>query len=232
MSNKVEMEIDPDDVLTGADEAERQKQIQMFVMTAKELYREDGISFLTDTEIAKWLLGYAGHRGKGLAALSETLQWRKDFNVNSILSEEFISMEKTGRLQYFGNALDGSCIIVWNGSKYVGPKTESEREKEMRFIVYFIELGRKRGYIRVKLEALPRETVQNDSPAALYEWIARESYFKKYGGLADDPFENTARDNPLEKDLASVPKVLKSNIAADLKVVEELWSAPTEYQDI
>ncbi|KAJ3321821.1 hypothetical protein HDV06_003823 [Boothiomyces sp. JEL0866] len=292
MSNKVELEIDPDDVLTGADETERQRQILMFIMTAKELYREDGIGSLTDSEIGKWLLGSGGHRGKGLAALSETLVllWRKEFNVDTILTEDFIAAEKSGRLQYFGNALDGSCIIVWNGSKYVGPKTESEREKEMRYIVYFIESGRKKGILTDKLtiifdktgmradkediklasyiipilqkhypERLSRmylfptntifwmgwkmityflspatvpKIILKDSPAALYEWISRENYFKRYGGLANDPYDDLEKSKPVEKESAVNQKVLKTNVVSDLKVVEELWSAPLEYQDI
>ncbi|KAJ3315455.1 hypothetical protein HDV04_002997 [Boothiomyces sp. JEL0838] len=246
MSNKVELEIDPDDVLTGADEVERQRQINIFVMTARELYKEDGVDALTDIEVSKWLLGNGGHKGKALAALSETLQWRRDFNVDSILTEDFMVMEKSGRLQYFGNALDGSCIIVWNGSKYVGPKTDIEREKEMRFIVYFIESGRKSGYSGMRAD---KEDVKLASyivpilqkhyperlsriPAALYEWISRENYFKRFGGLANDPFEDPESAKQVEKDSAPTQKVLKTNAVADVKVVEELWSAPLEYQDV
>lgn len=45
----------------------------MFVVTARELYKEDGVDALTDIEVSKWLLGNGGHKGKALAALSETL---------------------------------------------------------------------------------------------------------------------------------------------------------------
>ncbi|KAI8901940.1 CRAL-TRIO domain-containing protein [Globomyces pollinis-pini] len=297
MVKKTEQEfIDPDDVLTGVDEAERAIQINNFVVTARELYRQDGIDAFQDHEIAKWLLGKGGHRGKGLEALSETLSWRQSYKVDQILTEDFTVFEKSGKLQWYGVAVDGSVVACWNGSRHVAPKTQQERDLEMRYIVYFIEKGRKDGILKDKLTIVfdrngmktdksdgqlasyiipvlqkhyperlskmylfPTNTIfwmawnmssyfldpvtipkinLKDSPVSLVEWIKRENYFKKYGGLAIDPFDTVQSD--IKSTDNNNPTVIKSAQAMDLVSkpselrlieVEEVWSAPIEYQD-
>ena len=67
------MESEEDYVLKSENEAENERQMLNFVITAKELYAADGIRDLTDLEVAKWLVTKKGHRGKALEALSETL---------------------------------------------------------------------------------------------------------------------------------------------------------------
>ncbi|KAJ3259847.1 hypothetical protein HK103_001738 [Boothiomyces macroporosus] len=171
MSNKIELEIDSDDVLTGADEVERQRQINMFVVTARELYKEDGVDALTDIEVSKWLLGNGGHKDK--------------------------------------------LTIIFDKS---GMRADKEDVKLASYIVPILQKHYPERLSRI--------------PVALYEWISRENYFKRFGGMANDPFEDPESAKQVEKDSAPTQKVLKTNAVADVKVVEELWSAPLEYQDV
>jgi hypothetical protein len=118
---------------------------QIFVTTARALYQADNVDAYTEKEIAKWLLGKNGHRGKALEALAETLQWRQQYRVDKILEEDFTSYINSGKLQYFGRAVDQSSILIWTGSRHETPKTQADYEKEVRFIIYMMEKGRKEG---------------------------------------------------------------------------------------
>lgn len=70
----------------------------------------------------------------------------------------------------------------------------------------------------------------------LAEWVNRDQYFKKYGGLASDPFDKT--ENSLPKDINSTNDsaniVLKTVPLENLELiqVEEFWTAPDEFQNI
>ena len=74
-----------------------------------------------------------------------------------------------------------------------------------------------------------------ESPASLAEWLNRDQYFKQFGGLATDPFE-IFNETPLpaeKKDSTSVSEVgglvLKT---APINLIEELFVAPNEFQDL
>jgi hypothetical protein len=103
------------------------------------------VDVYNDAEIAKWLLGKNGHRGKALEALAETLQWRREQHVDKVLDEDFSSHINSGKLQYFGRAIDHSSILIWTGCRNEPPKTAAEYEKDVRFVIYMMEKGRKEG---------------------------------------------------------------------------------------
>jgi hypothetical protein len=69
----------------------------------------------------------------------------------------------------------------------------------------------------------------------LAEWINRDQYFKRYGGLGIDPFDpeskiGSGRESQV---LRTAPLEEPKNQATNSSVqVEEFWSAPLEYQNI
>ncbi|KAI8929277.1 CRAL-TRIO domain-containing protein [Entophlyctis helioformis] len=151
-----ETDLDPEYVLSGDDEQEKERQIQSFVLTSKMLLTEDGISELSDAEIAKWLFAKGGHRGKAMAALSESLAWRKNFNIAKLFAnaDEFKDLEASGKLQFFGRAVDKSAILVWTGSRHVPPKTEQDTDRDIRFVVYMLERARRQGQFPDKVTVI------------------------------------------------------------------------------
>ncbi|KAJ8327994.1 hypothetical protein QVD99_006276 [Batrachochytrium dendrobatidis] len=132
-------DIDADLVLQGDDEDEKEKQIQNYISTSRMLFEADGVNTLTDTEIAKFLYAKNGHRGKAMSALSETLAWRAKFKPETLLKEVPSSLSESGKLQFWGKALDGSQILIWTGARHVPPRTEQDIDCEIQFLVRTIE---------------------------------------------------------------------------------------------
>ena len=105
------------------------------------MYNFDGIEKLFDFEISNYLVSNEYHSGKALEGLSETLKWRKENCVNMILQEDFTDYDMTGKLCWFGTAIDGSSILIWSCSRHNLMKHNS-KERELRYIIYFLEKGR------------------------------------------------------------------------------------------
>jgi hypothetical protein len=55
-------------------------------------------------------------------------------------------LQSSGKIQFFGTAVDNSSILVLTGTRHEIPKNQAEIEKEIRFIIYTMERGRKEGY--------------------------------------------------------------------------------------
>ncbi|KAH6590446.1 hypothetical protein BASA50_009421 [Batrachochytrium salamandrivorans] len=138
-------EVDPDLLLLGDDDAEKEQQVQVSLISSETpisktvLFESDNIKSLTDGGIAKFLYSKGGHRGKAMAALSESLAWRMTFQMTTLLEESFTDLEESGKLQFWGSAMDGSAILIWTGSRHVLPRTEQDLEREVRFLIYTIE---------------------------------------------------------------------------------------------
>ncbi|EGF82504.1 hypothetical protein BATDEDRAFT_23061 [Batrachochytrium dendrobatidis JAM81] len=203
-------DIDADLVLQGDDEDEKEKQIQNYISTSRMLFEADGVNTLTDTEIAKFLYAKNGHRGKAMSALSETLAWRAKFKPETLLKEISSSLSESGKLQFWGKALDGSQILIWTGARHVPPRTEQDIDCEIQFLVRTIEHAShyperlSRMYIfptnmlfkvvwnmaKGYLDPVTLSKIHvKESPASLAGWVSRENLFVRYGGLANDPFE-------------------------------------------
>ncbi|KAI8906438.1 hypothetical protein EDD86DRAFT_173752, partial [Gorgonomyces haynaldii] len=210
-------ELDEDYVLND-NEQENEKQIEIFVSTAKTLFAQDNVSVYSDAEIAKWLIGKKGHRGKALEALAETLNWRRDQKIDQIALLDFSDLQQSGKLQFCGRALDGSAVLVWTGSRHVQPKTQPDWDRELKFLIHTLEKARNvpllqkhyperlsRMYIFPSNAVLTMmfnmtakmlidpQTLQKihlkESGAILAEWISSDNYFERYGGTLPDPFE-------------------------------------------
>ncbi|KAH6565015.1 hypothetical protein BASA62_007574 [Batrachochytrium salamandrivorans] len=194
-------EVDPDLLLLGDDDAEKEQQVQAFIMTCRVLFESDNIKSLTDGGIAKFLYSKGGHRGKAMAALSESLAWRMTFQMTTLLEESFTDLEESGKLQFWGSAMDGSAILIWTGSRHVLPRTEQDLEREVRFLIYTIERAISNGRLADRITLIVDRQVATlipataskirirESPAPLAEWVTRDNLFVRYGGLGADPYE-------------------------------------------
>ncbi|KAJ3263367.1 hypothetical protein HDU76_012292, partial [Blyttiomyces sp. JEL0837] len=88
------------------------------------------------------------HMGKAMSSLSETLQWRKNQNINTILDEDFSGLEESGKAQFFGRSRGGHPVLVLVNGRHVTPRTAPAREKEVRYAVYLLEKARAEGQTR------------------------------------------------------------------------------------
>ncbi|KAI8807409.1 hypothetical protein BJ742DRAFT_812631, partial [Cladochytrium replicatum] len=150
-----------------------------FVSTARLLFAQDGVDTFTDVELHKWLHANKNHRGRALSALSDTLTWRRQFNVDKLKSEDFSAFEASGYLHFFGSTHDGTPILFFNGSRRkpaaansanskppnamgatAGPGNTGgvapdapgwTRERELRYIIYVLEQAKTSGILKDKL---------------------------------------------------------------------------------
>ena len=94
------------------------------------------------------------HQGKALEALADTLAWRKSYGTNTILQEDFMQHEKTGKVSLFGTAMDTSVGLVFQASRFEALQTPKDIDQAVRFIIYSLEKGRRDGHIKDKVTVI------------------------------------------------------------------------------
>lgn len=260
------------------------KQIKGFISTARALFDEDGIQKFNDFEISKFYTSKQGHSGTALESLAKSLAWRKAYSVDTILEEKssFESHDMTGKIQFYGQAMDRSDVIIVTYSKFETPKTALDVEMEARYVIFSLERAKRDGLLDDKVSVIvdldhwragksdlkvistilpilqnnypellsriylfPTTTMFNLSfkmvnyfldpstqskihsradSSTIAEWISRDQYFTKFGGLALDPFAS------LKVKSSATEVVLKTALIEESVVtVEELFVAPSAY---
>ena len=63
-----------------------------------------------------------------------------------VLTElDFSDLDATGKLQFFGKAMDGSSILVWTGARHAAPKSQPDWDRELKYLFYVVERARRQG---------------------------------------------------------------------------------------
>ncbi|KAJ3369254.1 hypothetical protein HDU91_007375 [Kappamyces sp. JEL0680] len=206
----------------------------------------------------------AGHKGEALAGIAETLQWRQTMGLDDLESQHalFQKQEESGKIQARKTGvLKEKLSVVLD---ITGTKMDKQLVKMAAQLVPLLQKyypGRlSRLYLfptntlfwmsyKMSSYILDPNTIPKlhlkESPASLAEWIPRQDYFTKYGGLAHDPYDAplacqppVPSDKPDDKSVVAargdgLSAVLKSApIIEAPKYVEELFVAPLEFHNI
>jgi CRAL/TRIO domain len=66
---------------------------------------------------------------------------------------DFSDLESKGKVQFFGKAMDGSAVVVWQGMRHVAPKPDTF-DRELKFLINTLERGRKEGRVTDKISMI------------------------------------------------------------------------------
>ncbi|KAL2919173.1 hypothetical protein HK105_201448 [Polyrhizophydium stewartii] len=80
--------------------------------------------------------------------------WRQNLRVPTLLAESFSDLDSTGKLQFWGTALDRSPVLVWTGSRHAPTRTDADMDREMRYILYTLERARHSGLLKDKVTVI------------------------------------------------------------------------------
>ncbi|KAI9199840.1 CRAL-TRIO domain-containing protein [Polychytrium aggregatum] len=125
------------------DDSTTNGEVDAFISTARELFKDDGVDELDDQELKKWFAIHKRHRGKALSALSQTLTWRKKEGLAGIVGEDFGSHIQSGKCQWIGESREGTPVLIWIESRHEPPKGTAAKDRDTRFFLYLIEMARR-----------------------------------------------------------------------------------------
>ncbi|KAJ3279876.1 hypothetical protein HK104_001111, partial [Borealophlyctis nickersoniae] len=150
-----EDEEDEEETLTDGEDDEMGPDRELlhpdFVRKVRKLYEDDPIAgTLTDDHIAKYLITTLAAKGReedAMKAVATTLDWRRKYDWDQLLTEDFSDVERTGKLYWFHRTKDGSPVLTWRAARHF-MEDEAAMHRTIRFMVYTVELAKKHGFVK------------------------------------------------------------------------------------
>ncbi|KAJ3127694.1 hypothetical protein HK098_005930 [Nowakowskiella sp. JEL0407] len=116
---------------------------------SNELFKSLNIAALSDVDIARFLVVCKGKEDAALKRIEATLNWRKSFDIEKLMSEDFSEIESTCKLKVCGPTKSGLPILVWSAARH--RPTDFPMEQNIRYFVQVIEKGKRSGVFKEPL---------------------------------------------------------------------------------
>ncbi|KAJ3064463.1 hypothetical protein HDU98_012140 [Podochytrium sp. JEL0797] len=98
----------------GSSRAPSPDELEAFVVLVKDrLKAHSYLPTMPDVDIKRFLVAHRNNQANALKQVHATLDWRHNFNFNSILTEDFSDLEATGKLTIDSTDFQQNAVMVW-----------------------------------------------------------------------------------------------------------------------